>query len=174
MEKSSCASPNYKNIQYPHGIHREASVCLSVCIQTIYLGGNVIWENHRCLSAGVGHCTGHTWGYCVYVCNKWFHHSAAIGHHCDLYQSAISVLYTTLPINYSSIHVLSFPSLWRVISHCPIEGDVPLHFALAASLVVFPWINNILHLYFNSFKSSFIVLLINVFEQLGDQMKLCW
>lgn len=101
---------------YKYAEPKQKSCCINIYM---YLGGNTWQEQTKDVYLlEWGYCTCHTWGYFVRVCVcVWksdtvrLHHTAAIGHHCDLYQCAISLLYRTLLIISSLTPSFSFPVL---------------------------------------------------------------
>ena len=113
---------------------------------------DLIGEDQRFLSAGVGDRTGHNWGYFVYECvsvwvcmcvrvsdTAWLHHTDATAQHCGVHESSIPLISSSVPsfsFTFTSVLCCSH-SLGLVISRCPIEGDVSLHFATAGPVVIF-------------------------------------
>lgn len=101
------------------------------------------------LSANIRCWIDYTWSYfmrrCASVCVLIKHQTAAIGHHCDLYQCLISLLYSTSPISYSSILFFIFSLLPFLFIH---SLSSPLD---SIFLVPFSFPSN---LFFPSFYSS--------------------
>ena len=99
---------------------------------------DLIGEDQRFLSAGVGDRTGHNWGYfvcecvsvwvCMCVCvsdTAWLHHTDATAQHCGVHESSISLLCRPVDLFLRPLLLIHF-HFCPLLFPLPRPGDITL------------------------------------------------